>query len=93
MFDDFLSVIGALASIVFLIVIAPFIYFWFAYLGGWIASITIGNILATGLNTMFNVTWFTKDMIPLCAVLLAGSAASLRIRPLFSERIKTNEAT
>ena len=67
MFDDFLSVIGALVSIVFLIVIEPFVYFWFAYLGGWIASITIGNILATGLNTMFNVAWFTKDMIPLCA--------------------------
>ena len=55
MFDDFLSVIGALVSIVFLIVIEPFVCFWFAYLGGWIASITIGNILATGLNTMFNV--------------------------------------
>lgn len=34
MFDDFLSVIGALVSIVFLIVIEPFVYFWFAYLGG-----------------------------------------------------------
>lgn len=31
------------------------------------ASITIGNILTDGLNTLFQTTWFTKDMIPLCA--------------------------
>lgn len=67
MWDDFLTVAGAIAMLVVTVFIAPFVTFWLCYFGGWIASITIGNILTNGLNTLFQTTWFTKDMIPLCA--------------------------
>lgn len=67
MMDDFLAILGAIALIIATVLILPFISFWLCYFGGWVASITIGNILTDGLNTLFQTTWFTKDMIPLCA--------------------------
>ena len=68
--QTFLSICTTIGVLVGTIIILPFIYFWFAYLGGWICSLTIGNQLADGLNTLFNTTHFTKDMIPLCAATL-----------------------
>lgn len=67
MMDDFLAILGAIALIIATVLVLPFISFWLCYFGGWVASITIGNILTDGLNTLFQTTWFTKDMIPLCA--------------------------
>lgn len=62
--DDFLAILGAIALIIATVLVLPFISFWLCYFGGWVASITIGNILTDGLNTLFQTTWFTKDMIP-----------------------------
>lgn len=70
MMDDFLAILGAIALIIATVLVLPFISFWLCYFGGWVASITIGNILTDGLNTLFQTTWFTKDMIPLCAGML-----------------------
>lgn len=67
MMDDFLAILGAIALIIATVLVLPFISFWLCYFGGWVASITIGNILTDGLNTLFQTTWFTKDMIPLRA--------------------------
>lgn len=67
MMDDFLAILGAIALIIATVLVLPFISFWLCYFGGWVASITIGNILTDGMNTLFQTTWFTKDMIPLYA--------------------------
>lgn len=65
--EDILTIIGAIAVIAITIIIVPFISFWLAYFGGWITSIVIGETLSNALNTLFNVSWFNKDMIPMCA--------------------------
>ena len=56
--------IGAVALIIGLFLILPFISFWASYFGGWICKITIGNTLVKSLNMLFNTAYFTKDMIP-----------------------------
>lgn len=67
---SFFAVIGALFSIALMVLFVPFLSFWLAYFGGWVTSLVIGDILANGLNTLFNVSYFSKDMIPLCAATL-----------------------
>ena len=52
---------------VILWLIDPWLSFWLAYCGGWIAKITIGTPLTQALNTLFNTTKFTPSMIPLIA--------------------------
>ena len=56
--------VGAVALIIGLFLILPFISFWLSYFGGWICKITIGNTLVKALNMLFNTAYFTKDMIP-----------------------------
>lgn len=63
----FLTGLGAIAAVAGCVIIIPFISFWLAYFGGWICSLVIGNVLTEGLNTLFNTTYFTKDIIPICA--------------------------
>lgn len=48
MTDDFLAILGAIALIIATVLVLPFISFWLCYFGGWVASITIGNILTDG---------------------------------------------
>lgn len=67
LFEDLLTIIGAIVSAIIIIIIAPFISFWIAYFGGWLCSLVIGDVLASGLNTLFNTTHFTPDIIPICA--------------------------
>ena len=66
----FFAVIGAVISTAAFVLIIPFISFWIAYFGGWLCSLVIGDVLANGLNTLFNTTHFTSDIIPLCAATL-----------------------
>lgn len=66
----FLTLLGGITAIAGCVIIMPFITFWLAYFGGWICSLVIGNVLTEGLNTLFNTTYFTKDMIPICAATL-----------------------
>ena len=63
----FLTLIGVISTVAGCVIIIPFISFWLAYFGGWICSLVIGNVLTEGLNTLFNTTYFTKDIIPICA--------------------------
>lgn len=65
--NDGFIVLGAIAAIIMVIFIAPFISFWLCYFGGWVAKITIGAKLVEALNMLFNTTYFTKDMIPMVA--------------------------
>ena len=66
----FLTLIGGITAIAGCVIIIPFISFWLAYFGVWICSLVIGNVLTEGLNILFNTTYFTKDMIPICAATL-----------------------
>lgn len=65
-----INIVSVISAICISVTFAPFISFWFAYLGGWICSLVVGNELVEGLNLLFNTTHFTKDMIPLCAATL-----------------------
>ena len=65
--DNYLTIICTIAIIALTLIILPFISFWLAYFGGWITSLVIGDTLANALNTLFNTTHFTKDIIPMCA--------------------------
>lgn len=63
--DEVFAIVGAIATIVIFIFIAPWLCFWIAYFGGWIAKITIGNYLVQGLH--FIHIDIVKDQIPLLA--------------------------
>ena len=62
--ETFFTFIGAVATMIFFVVIMPFINFWLAYFGGWIASLVVGGPLCEALNTMFGTTRFVPTMIP-----------------------------
>ena len=65
--DNGFVVLGAIAAIIMVIFITPFISFWLCYFGGWIAKITIGAKLVEALNMLFNTTYFIPDKLPLMA--------------------------
>ena len=65
-----LSVILIIIILIFTLVVGPFISYWLAYFGGWIASLTIGGLLSDSLNNIFNTTYFTPENIPALAALL-----------------------
>ena len=58
------------------IVIEPFIIFWFAYFGGWIAKLTIGNILCKSL-TLIGIN-IIPNQIPLLAGCLSWVGSFFR---------------
>ena len=60
----FFAFIGAVATLILSIMIMPFINFWLAYFGGWIASLVIGGPLCNALNTIFGTARFDPNMIP-----------------------------
>ena len=62
--ETFFTFIGAVATMILLVVIMPFINFWLAYFGGWIASLVVGGPLCEALNTMFGTTRFVPTIIP-----------------------------
>ena len=62
--ETFFTFIGAVATMILLVVIMPFINFWLAYFGGWIASLVVGGLLCEALNTIFGTTRFVPTMIP-----------------------------
>jgi len=85
---DILTIIGAITTIFLTVIFVPFISFWFAYFGGWLCSLVIGDVLAEGLNSLFNTTHFTKDMIPLCAATLGWIGGYFKSK---SAKISTND--
>ena len=82
----FLTLIGGITAIAGCVIIIPFSSFWLAYFGGWICSLVIGNVLTEGLNALFNTTYFTKDMIPICAATLGWIGGYFK-----STSVKTKE--
>jgi hypothetical protein len=82
----FLTLIGGITAIAGCVIIIPFISFWLAYFGGWICSLVIGNVLTEGLKALFNTTYFTKDMIPICAATLGWIGGYFK-----STSVKTKE--
>ncbi len=60
-----LTILGLIALIVMIVFIAPWLSFWLAYFGGWIAKITIGDYIVRALELIGIL--ITKDQIPLLA--------------------------
>jgi len=57
------AIAGIIATFIVMIFVLPWLGFWLAYLGGWIAKITIGGVLVKGLALIgLNIT---PDKIPL----------------------------
>ena len=50
--ESLLKIIGIVGLVFLALVISPFLTFWLAYFGGWLAQITIGGILVSGLQTL-----------------------------------------
>lgn len=59
--NDFSSTI-LVAIIVSLLL--PFLMFWCGYFDGWLFKIFVGNHLTDCINTIFNIDYFTPDMLP-----------------------------
>ena len=66
--EDFLKILGVVTAVVLFIFIAPWLFFWIAYFGGWIAKITIGEYLVAGLGYLGLTV--PLDKIPLLAATL-----------------------
>lgn len=68
--DEFVEGMGCLGVIVMaviFIIFTPLLSFVLCYFGGWLCKITFGPILCHALNTLFNVSFFTPEKIPLMA--------------------------
>lgn len=68
--DDFVEGMGCLGVIVMaviFIIFTPLLSFVLCYFGGWLCKITFGPTLCNALNTLFNVSFFTPEKIPLMA--------------------------
>lgn len=61
------AIVGFIAILVF----SPVITFGCAYFGGWILKLVVGEMIANGLNLLFDTTRFTPDFIPLACATLA----------------------
>ena len=58
------EVILILIGLAVLFIFMPFISYWCAYFGGWLASIVIGDTLCNALNTLFGTLRFHPEMLP-----------------------------
>lgn len=58
------EIIGGILLFIVLLVFAPWISYWLSYFGGWITSLVVGATLCDALNTLFDTTRFTPDMLP-----------------------------
>ena len=68
--DDFIEGMGCLGVIVMaviFIIFTPLLSFVLCYFGGWLCKITFGPTLCHALYTLFNVSFFTPEKIPLIA--------------------------
>ena len=79
-FESLAVIVGSITIVFVTLLIVPFVSFWCGYFGGWLCSLVIGDTLASGLNSLFNVTYFTKDMIPLCAATLGWIGGHFKCR-------------
>lgn len=60
---------GGCLSLIALLILGPVITFGLGYFGGWILSLFVGDLVANGLNLIFDTTRFTAQVVPLsCAI-------------------------
>ena len=68
--DQSLSGLGCFGAIIIAIILyffIPMLSFFFTYIGGWVCKVTFGPTLCYALNTLFNVTYFEPNKLPLMA--------------------------
>ena len=65
------GIVTVIFGFIGLLVISPVLTFGFAYLGGMILNLFVGDGIVSGLNLMFDTTRFTNDLIPLTCATLA----------------------
>lgn len=65
------SVMALIIGFICMMVFMPAITFGFAYFGGWILKLCVGDMVANGMNLIFNTTRFTADIIPITCATLA----------------------
>lgn len=51
------GIVAAILGFIALLVFSPVITFGFAYLGGLILKLCVGDAIAGGMNLIFNTTW------------------------------------
>ena len=65
------GIVAIVGGFIGLLVISPVLTFGFAYLGGMILNLFVGDEVTHGLNVVFNTARFTTDLIPLTCATLA----------------------
>ena len=68
--DQNLNGLGCFGVIIMAIVLyffIPMLSFFFTYIGGWVCIVTFGSTLCYALYTLFNVTYFQPNKLPLMA--------------------------
>ena len=66
-----IGVVTIIFGFIGLLVISPVLTFGFAYLGGMILNLFVGDAVTHGLNVVFDTTRFTTNLIPLTCATLA----------------------
>lgn len=61
---NFNKIITTIVVFITAVIFGPAILFFFGWLGGWLAEITIGHILCDGLNSLFGTTRFIPADLP-----------------------------
>lgn len=82
--------IGAviITAIIILVIsfFSPVLVFASGWIAGWILKTFIGEVIANGLNTLFNVAYFTPEFLPvLCGIL---SVVGSLLRPVTNFKLK-----
>ena len=65
------GIVAIVGGFIGLLVISPVLTFGFAYLGGMILNLFVGDAITHGLNVVFDTTRFTTNLIPLTCATLA----------------------
>lgn len=62
--ESAMLILAVIICILLDLLFTPLVIFGVGYIGGWFMTFVAGNVLVNGLNTLFHVSWFTKDMLP-----------------------------
>ena len=74
------TVIIAVITIIVMSFFSPILVYAGGWIAGWILKTFIGEVITNGLNTLFNVAYFTPELLPvLCGIL---SVISTLLRPM-----------
>ena len=65
-------------TVIILAIIMPVITFASGWFGGWILMKIVGDAVANGFNTLFGVSRFVPDMIPIICGTLATIGSYFR---------------